>query len=490
MGVCKRMAVRSFMIAAASSGSGKTVISCALMAAFLGRGMNVVACKCGPDYIDTMFHREVLGIESENLDLYFCGADVVCGLFEEHTKDAEVAVIEGVMGYYDGLSLLSDNASSYDVADNLGIGVILVVSCKGMALSVMPLILGMLSFRENSHIQGILLNRVSDMLYPRMKEMVESELRKKGYEIPVIGYVPENEIFALESRHLGLVTPQEIDGIRNRLIQAGEILSRTVDLDRLLEIAGRTKIRAQIQPVPEKDQFKKHLASARPSPYDAGWISASAESVRIGIAKDQAFCFYYKDNLELLKKMGCELIPFSPLRDSVLPKDIQGLIFGGGYPELFTEALSGNQTMRAGVRSAIKAGMPCLAECGGFLYLHNELEGKDGIFRPMAGVLAGRAFHTDTLVRFGYIELVAQETGAFFRKGEMLRGHEFHYWDSTDNGTDCLALKPDGRRSWECVHMEGNLFAGFPHLHFYSNTEFARRFVETCSNFVRIRQGV
>ncbi len=476
-----RVENRRLMIAAASSGSGKTVLSCALMSAFRQKGLSVAACKCGPDYIDPMFHREVLGVPSENLDLYFCETDTLTTLFAEHTKQAAVTVIEGVMGYYDGMSLNSEKASSYDVARTLDVPVILTVPCRGMALSVMPLILGMIEFRKDSNIRGILLNRVSAMLYPKMKEMIEDELKKHGYQIPVVGYVPEDEVFGLESRHLGLITPQEISGIQKRLLKAGEILMETVDLDLLLEIGKQgicTETTGQRKAETEAETIAADLTDSlnKPSP------------VKIGVARDEAFCFYYKDNLELLQKLGCELIPFSPLHDTSLPEGIQGLILGGGYPELYTEALSANEKMRCQVQEAIENAIPCLAECGGFMYLHEEMEGKDGILRPMTGNIPGKAVQKKKLVRFGYIELKAQKDGVYFRKGDVLRGHEFHYWDSTSNGADCLAVKPDGRRSWECIHMEGNLFAGYPHIHFYSNPVFAERFVENCRQKGRHRK--
>lgn len=449
-----------FMIAAASSGSGKTVISCALMSALKQKGMKVAACKCGPDYIDPMFHREVLGFESENLDLYFCGADTLKHLFQKHIGDSDVAVVEGVMGYYDGMSLASEKASSYDVARTLGIPVILVVPCKGMALSIIPQILGMIDFRKDSNIRGVLLNQIPNMLYPKMKRMIEEELGKRGYAIPVVGYIPEDDVFRLESRHLGLVTPAEVQGIRKQLEEAGNTLCRTVDLERILDI-GKSLGR-QCETV------------------TGDYVETFENKVKIGIARDEAFCFYYKDNIELLQKLGCELVWFSPLHDSTLPEGIQGLILGGGYPELYTEGLSANRRMCESIFGAIKSGVPCLAECGGFMYLHEEMEGKDGIKRPMAGIVKGSAFMTKRLSRFGYIELQALKDGVFFQKGDILRGHEFHYWDSTDNGADCLAVKPDKKRSWECIHMSGNLFAGYPHIHFYSNPSFASRFVESC----------
>ncbi|PWJ52157.1 cobyrinate a,c-diamide synthase [Faecalicatena contorta] len=463
------MGIPSFMIAAASSGSGKTVISCGLMAAFRQSGLKVAACKCGPDYIDPMFHREVLGIDSENLDLFFYGKEILEELFERHAENADITMIEGVMGYYDGMALASEKASSYDVARTLKTPVILVVSCKGAALSVLPVIQGMIGFKEDSNICGILLNRVSSMLYPKMKQMIEEGLAQAGYAIPVIGYVPEHPVFGLESRHLGLVTPQEISSIRERLEEAGRLLSETVELDTLLSIAACSKATENRKGFSQKN-------SKDNGDVEEG-ILREKKTVRIAVAQDEAFCFYYKDNLQFLQNEGCELVEFSPLHDNFLPEDIQGMILGGGYPELYTKDLERNVSMRSSIKEAILGGLPCLAECGGFMYLHEEMEDDKGSFRQMTGVFPGKAFHTGKLVRFGYIEIEAQKEGAFLKKGEKLRGHEFHYWDSTDNGKDCIAVKPDKRRSWECIHMEGNLFAGYPHIHFYSNLEFARRFI-------------
>ncbi|MDD3360689.1 MAG: cobyrinate a,c-diamide synthase [Hespellia sp.] len=461
------MKIPRFMIAAASSGSGKTVISCGLMAAFLSEGKKVAACKCGPDYIDPMFHREVLGVDSENLDLFFCERQVMRALFVRHAMQADITVMEGVMGYYDGMMLGSDEASSYDVATALETPVILVVPCKGMALSSLAVIKGMLEFRETSQIKGLLLNRISGMLYPRMKQMIEDGLAQMGYEIPVIGYVPEDEVFRLESRHLGLVTPEEVGELKARLMRAGEILQKTVDMKGLEKIAEKA-------------------TSFCSEDFRAGAENTCSEIVpekskpRIGVARDLAFSFYYKDNLAFLEEGGCKLVLFSPLRDKKLPEDLHGLILGGGYPELYAKELSQNQSMLLSIKNAIQSDLPCIAECGGFMYLQNELEGTDHISYPMAGVIDAKAYRMEHLSRFGYVNIQSQRDGRYLKKGEWIKGHEFHYWDSTQNGTECLAVKPDGKRTWECIHMEGNLFAGYPHIHFYSNPAFVERFVDVC----------
>ena len=458
------MTGKGILLAAPSSGSGKTSAACALMAAFQASGYQVRSCKCGPDYIDPMFHREVLGIGSENLDLFFSSPEELKALYEEHSRGADLVVVEGVMGYYDGMSLATEKGSSYEVAKTLGLPVILVIPGRGAALSLAATIRGMAEFRKDSQIRGILLNRISPMLYPKLKEMLEAELRKAGHEIPVVGYLPEDPLFHLESRHLGLVTPQELDGLRERLALAGEKARETVELERLAEIAGRGMPEEMAEPAVITEKTVKEEGK-----------------VNIGIAQDRAFCFYYKENLRLLERLGCRLIPFSPLEDEKLPEGLDGLLLGGGYPELYAGRLSANTSMRESIRQAILQGMPCIAECGGFMYLHEELTTTGGETFSMAGVIKGATRPVGRLVRFGYITISpAGEEGTYLKKGETIRGHEFHYWDSTLAGNSCRAVKPDGVRSWECIHMDGNLFAGYPHLYLPSLPEFGKRFVEAC----------
>lgn len=457
------------MIAAPGSGSGKTVISCALMAALKQKGMTVAAGKCGPDYIDPMFHREVLGIASQNLDLFFYEKEQLIDLFRNHAKNADITVMEGVMGYYDGMGIDTDRASSYEVAKTLGAPVVLVLSCRGSALSAAALVKGMIEFRKDSNIRGILLNQVSAMLYPRMKEMLERELQSQGHEIEVLGCIPKDPVLNLESRHLGLITPSETEGIRRQLKQAGELLAEHVDLDGILRLAGTAA------------DFPQAGKTAE---------CKTAHRVRIAVARDRAFCFYYKDNLEILERCGCELCFFSPLEDRELPQGTAGLILGGGYPELYAKQLSENRTMLEAIRSALKSGMPCHAECGGFLYLHRTLKDAEGAEHPMAGVIPAKAYPTGRLGRFGYITLKAEQDGIYFRRGESVKGHEFHYWDSKDNGACMTAVKPDGKRSWSCIHMKDALLAGFPHLCYGSNPEFAGRFAEAaCKYEAQIKTG-
>ena len=456
------------------------------MSAFKQKGKRVCACKCGPDYIDPMFHREVLGVDSKNLDLFFSEKEILQAGYLSHTKDADMTITEGVMGFYDGMALDSVKASSYDVARTLGLPVILVINARGAAMTLAATVKGIAEFCPDSNIRGILLNRVSAMLYPRLKAMLETELEQIGHgEIKIVGYMPEDEVFHLESRHLGLVTPQEMEDLQEKVRQAGEILAKTVDLELLEEIAGEAAVwKAEVSEESEK----------------VGSLKSQNDPVRIAVARDEAFCFYYKDNLELLESLGCELIEFSPLRDEKLPDNISGLILGGGYPELYGKQLSENQSMLVSIRKALtQEKIPCLAECGGFMYLHEEMEDTDGNIWKLVGRIKGRTFPTGKLVRFGYVDLQRNldENQIFEIKeqmsladswilpGENIRAHEFHYWDSTDSGSDCLAVKPDGKRSWKCMHLEENLVAGYPHLYYPSCKEFAERFVEKCRSSYR-----
>ena len=454
------MNIPRIMIAAAASGSGKTTITCGLLSALKSKGLNVVSGKCGPDYIDPMFHKKVLNVDSQNLDLFFCQPDLLRTLFLNHAANADISVLEGVMGYYDGMGLNTSKASSYELAKELQTPVIPVVQCKGMALSTLAVIKGLVEFRKDSNIKGIILNKVSSKLYPEYKEMIEDGLNEMGHDIKVVGHMPQSDDFFLKSRHLGLVTPEETEDIKSKINSIGEEVSNSIDLDQIIKIGQSAPELKSIKSFPEKKE----------------------KTITIGVARDSAFCFYYKDNLNLLEELGCNLIEFSPLKDSTLPQGINGIILGGGYPELHSASLSANK-IKDEIRNAVTGGMPCLAECGGFMYLHEEMEGADGNKYKMAGVIKGTSVKKDNLVRFGYINLTGATDGAFLKSGEVIRGHEFHYWDSTDSGTDCTAQKPDKKSSWKCVHMNKNLFAGYPHVHFYSNMDFARRFVEQAHDY-------
>lgn len=449
------MRLPRIMFAAPSSGSGKTLVTCGVLQALVNRGLKTASFKCGPDYIDPMFHSRVIGTRSGNLDTFFTDPETTRYLFGWEAKEAEISVVEGVMGYYDGLGGISVQASSSEVADVLDLPVVLIVNCRGMSMSVLPLIRGFVEYEAHPHIRGVILNQMPSGLYPDIKNQIEESL-----PVQVLGYVPKLEELVLESRHLGLVLPGEIESLREKLNQMAEILEKTIDLDALLALASTASDLS----------FEAPVLPGR-----------LADPVRIAVAEDEAFCFTYRDNLRILTEMGAELVPFSPIRDGALPGNIQGLILSGGYPELHAGELSSNTAMRTAIREALERGLPCIAECGGFLYLHETLEGEDGISYPMAGVIAAHAYRTHKLSRFGYVTLTANQDQLLLRQGESIRGHEFHYWDSEDCGEALQAKKPLRKRSWACGHAGASLYAGFPHLFFYANPQAAWNFLQACA---------
>ncbi len=463
------LAIPRLMITAPSSGSGKTVAVCALLKTMQNMGLAPAAFKCGPDYIDPLFHHKALGAEGGNLDGFFQDQEGMRESFVRRCREcgAGIAVVEGVMGYFDGFGD-SARASSYETAAWLDCPAVLIVDARGAFLSAAALIQGFLDFapargaesRQQNGIRGVILNRVSPSVYPRMKKMIEDR-----FAVRVAGYLPRMDWLKIESRHLGLMLPEEVEDIRGQLGRLARTAAETLDFRALLDIARESA----------------PLAAGVPSAEDDG--RRMRPPVRIAVARDAAFSFYYRDNLRLLESCGAELVFFSPIADPGLPEGARGLLLGGGYPEVFAASLSQNRSMRGAVRQAAQDGMPILAECGGFLYLHGELSDAGGQRFPMAGVLPGRSFATAGLGRFGYVELSPLHDGRYLREGERIRAHEFHYWDSDCCGEAMKAKKPDGRRSWLCMQEKGRVLAGFPHLYYPSCPAFAARFVEECRTY-------
>lgn len=460
------MKIPRILLAAGASGSGKTLITCGLLQVLVNRGLKVASFKCGPDYIDPMFHSRVIGTRSRNLDTFFTDGDRTRYLLVKNVSDCEIAVMEGVMGYYDGVGGITSRASAYDLASTTDTPVILIVNSRGMSVSLAAYVKGFLEYKKDSHICGVIFNQMSPMLYPRMKKLLEEELSVK-----VLGYVPKVEDCVIESRHLGLVLPEEIPELKSRLQKLSEVLEKTLDIDGILELAGGAPELA----APEPEMLIQK---------DTAFGYRTEEKVRIGVADDEAFCFFYADNLNLLEQMGAELVRFSPIHDRELPEDLDGLLLSGGYPELNGEALEENQEMCTRIQEVILDGMPCLAECGGFMYLHQEMEDMEGKQRRVCGVIPGRAYRTPKLNRFGYITLTEkQDTGL----GEI-PAHEFHYFDSTDCGADFHAAKPASKRGWDCIHDRGRLMAGFPHLYYYGNPRVPARFLKNALEYKKERR--
>ncbi|MCD8337112.1 MAG: cobyrinate a,c-diamide synthase [Lachnospiraceae bacterium] len=506
------------MLAAPSSGSGKTMITCGILEAFCRRGLNPASFKCGPDYIDPMFHSRVIGTPSRNLDTFFTEPPLTRYLFAKTAKNAGISVLEGVMGFYDGLGGISEKASSYDLAAVTDTPVILVVNARGMSLSVIPLIQGYLNYQKQygrEVIRGVILNQTTKMTCLLLKEEIEKQTGVRVY-----GYVPRLDDAAVESRHLGLVTPGEIAALKDRLARLGEELEQCLDLDGIIALAQEASDFAdeelalpesvhacvenqkQVGSVADGKTISCKEGIALRTEQDAG---SECSIPRIAVAQDDAFCFYYQDNLELLELLGATLVPFSPLKDTALPEQISGLILGGGYPELYARQLSENRTMLQSIRTAIADGLPYLAECGGFMYLHETMEDMEGKAWPMCGCIQGQSYRTKKLGRFGYISLrlngseweeelprtvperkkkeIAQQMLGFLFPDETIRAHEFHYFDSTDPGSAYTAEKPNGKRTWNCMHVTDHSAAGYPHLYYWSNPEFAARFLHSARSY-------
>ena len=436
------------LIAGTNSGCGKTTVTCALLRALNNRGINLQSFKCGPDYIDPMFHREVIGVPARNLDPFFSLPEQLrCQL---GGAAGRVSVLEGVMGYYDGIGPAGD-CSTCHVAQATGTPVILTVNVRGMYTSAGALIRGFRDFRPESGVTGVIFNQASPMLYGDLCKIAEDA------GVKPLGYLPRAEEAVIGSRHLGLITAAEIADLQQRLDRLGQLAEQYLDLDGILALAAEAPELPKPQPV-----------------------APIAQGVRIAVARDEAFCFLYEENLQLLEGLGCELVFFSPLRDEHLPRNVQGLYLPGGYPELHLAELSRN-SIRNEIRNAIETGLPTVAECGGFLYLHDTLDGAE-----MAGVIHAAAFGTKKLQRFGYVTLTAERDNLLCRTGESIRAHEFHYYDSEDNGSGFTAAKPSGKRSWPCVHTTETLYAGFPHLYFPANPAFAKNYVRKAATYAAI----
>ncbi|QFJ55846.1 cobyrinate a,c-diamide synthase [Pseudobutyrivibrio xylanivorans] len=436
------------MIAAPKSGSGKTTITCGLLAVLKAQGMNPCSFKCGPDYIDPMFHRTVLEIPSGNLDTFFTDDDTTRQLFAKEYS-GNIAVIEGVMGLYDGVGGTEETGSSYDLARVLKAPIILVLDAKGAGRSILAEIKGFLDYDKHNLIKGVILNRTSPAFGDKLGELIEKELK-----IKYLGSVPATKGVELSSRHLGLVLPEEIETIHEKLELMANAVAQSVDTSKIIKIAESA---AKLDIIEDKKTQEQESA------------------VRLAVAYDRAFCFYYRENLQLLQDMGAELVYFSPLNDKHLPENISGLLLGGGYPENYLRELSRNSIIKSEIKSVIESGMPVLAECGGFMYLMDSVSDKENRKYDMAGAISGAAWFVGKLVRFGYVTI---------DDGKMkIRGHEFHYYDTDNNGEACVAKKPMGGKQWQCTHHFGGSYAGFPHLYYPSNPDFVKNFVEAMKNY-------
>lgn len=449
---------KAVLIAGVSSGSGKTTVVTGILSALKTRGIDVSAFKCGPDYIDPMFHRQVLGLPSFNLDPFFLEEGGLKENFFGHAR--EYSIVEGVMGYYDGVGT-EGRYSTHTVAKTLHLPVILVINASGMATSAGAMIKGFREFRGDSGIAGVIFNQCSPMMYPFLKQVAGD------VGIEAFGFLPREEGISVESRHLGLRTDVSSDEVKKKLERLRVLTETHIDLDGILRIS-ESRILCASPSFPPEDNKPDSRAARLPE-----------RPPVIAVARDEAFCFLYEENIEILAETGAEIRYFRPLHDRELPK-ADALYLPGGYPELYADALSKNRSMLTSVRRAVGCGMPTIAECGGFLYLHRELDGY-----TMAGVIDAAAYKTPKLQRFGYIELEAKHDNLLCKQGERIRSHEFHYYDSSAAGSDFSVMRARGGQPYAAGYATDSMYAGFPHLYFGARRSFAERFVAAARRFAK-----
>lgn len=448
--------IARILIAAPTSGSGKTTISVGIMAA-LSRRMVVQPFKVGPDFIDPMYHAAATGRVSRNLDTWMMSLDSVQRSFVNSSLDAGVAVVEGVMGLYDGIDALSERGSTAELAKLLDIPVILVVDAGGVARSAAAVVQGFRDYDRRVNLAGVICNYVASEKHAVwLKQAIE------GMGVPVLGCIPRDAALRLPERHLGLITVQGRGGETKALIDAAaELITCHVQLESLLDISRQASAMTEIT---------------------AERQTAIPPNLRIAIAKDEAFCFYYEDNLDALRRAGAHIVPFSPLHDSKLSRDISGIYFGGGYPELYAEQLAKNEEMTSAIRRAARADMPIYGECGGYLYLAETFTDMAGTTFAGLGLLPGNS-RMQSRLSLGYRWVRAQRDTLLLRKGEEGRGHEFHYsafFDEVQGNEAFFAGSVSDKDGKPFGYARNNLLASYIHLHFDSNEKMAANFVAAC----------
>lgn len=444
-----------FVLAGTGSGVGKTTFTIGIMRALMKRNLTVQGFKCGPDYIDPTYHTAVTKRPSRNIDSFMMAHDVVRDIVARASSDADVSIIEGVMGFYDGKSPLSNEGSAAHISELTNSPVILIVNAASMARSVAAIVKGFQQLDEKANIVGVIANQLgSKSHYDIVKTAIEAECN-----VPVIGYLQKGAVPAMPSRHLGLVPAIERGDLDTYFDELATAIEATVDLDQLLAITKALEIQVTTS-IFEKNE--------------------SAPTVHIAVAKDAAFNFYYEENLELLRANGAQLHFFSPLQNEGVPSCAQGLYIGGGFPEEFAQTLAENSVAKQSIQEAITRGLPTLAECGGFMYLTESIMNRAGETYSMLGVIPGNVKMQDKLAALGYREITGVSGNFLISEQEQAKGHEFHY--SVYEGThDTPAYFSKGRfRAQQEGYLKQNLVAGYTHFHFASNPQLVRNWLQTC----------
>lgn len=433
------------LIAGTGGGCGKTTVSCAVLGALKNRNINITGFKCGPDYLDPSFQREIIGIHAYNIDSFMMSENTIKYLVGSHSDG--IAVIDGVKGCYDGYRL-TEKASTNEIALITKTPTLLVLDCSDTEGSPGAVLYGFLKYKKNM-IRGVIFNRMDPADYGLYRGLCES------MNIRCYGYIPTLKQVVSENKNLSIVTELEISAFRKQMDELALIAEKSVDIDGIAELAGEAK-----------DLSCKKINI----PY--------VGKARIAVARDKAFCVNYEENFDILKKMGAELVTFSPLNDEKLPEGIDGLMFGGAFLELNAERLSKNKSMLGSVKETIEGGIPVIAESGGFVYLHKHIQDITGMIYDMAGVIDGSCTRVYPINNYGYIEVYAQEDNLLLEKGDRIKTYEFHRYESNVPGSDMIVSKNgEMRRS---IHANDTMYAGFPHLNFYSDVKMAERFMRAC----------
>ena len=439
----------AFLIAGTSSGSGKTTITLGLLAALKARGKRVQPFKCGPDFIDPTLHQMVTGTVSSNLDLRMCGEHFCKKTYEQGAANRDVAVVEGVMGLFDG-----GEASSASLANVLKLPVLLVVDASSAAESVAAIVKGFETFTNDLHVAGVIFNKVGSA---RHRELIELGMQG-NCKCEIIGFFPRDKQFTIPDRHLGLHMGEENPLDSASLQELVQSIEEHLDLDLLLQITTVNEKRISLEAEPQK--------------------MPAVKRARLAVARDRAFCFYYPDNLKILEDAGTELVFFSPLTDTTLPKKCDGVYFGGGYPELFARALSANHNMLSSVAEFAQAGGVIYGECGGFMYLCNAITNLEGENFPMTNIFPFKIRMKPRLARLGYRKATLLSNSFFGKAGSFLHGHEFHYSEISEIPQKTVTLYKLADKRKEGYSYK-NVVGGYLHLHFARSKENVDFFVDT-----------
>lgn len=450
------------VIAGVRSGVGKTTIATGIMGALTRRGYKAQPFKAGPDYIDPSYHEVACGVPSRNLDTWLMPHRTVLELFHRSSSNRDLAIVEGVMGVFDGHSSLSEEGSTAELAKLIDAPVILVADASKVARSVAAEVLGYQQFDPDMRIAGVILNGVGS---PRHLEFCRPQIEETT-GLPVLGYLPRRDDLVQPERHLGLIPTVEGTVAGQWYDALVAQVEKTIDLDRIVRLAegpGSPSVHPEVYP-----------AETQP------------KRARIAIARDKAFSFYYQDSLDLLDAWGAEMVPFSPLEDEFLPEEVGGIYIGGGFPELFAAELAQNTPMHAAIRKKISAGTPVYAECGGLMYLGRSLTDLDGVRHAMVGVIPAASRMSDKRLTLGYREVEAKADNPLMQKGQRVRVHEFH-WSTLEQPPDpeysVYKVVDDGDRS-EGFRV-GSVWASYVHIHLGSDPSLAPRFVESCAGHIR-----